>query len=130
MGKKFTCNAGDTGDTGLIPRSGRSSEGGNGSPLQYSCLKILWIEGPGGPQSRVTKSWTHLSLLLNLSSQLFTKLIYIGIYLSNEYCTLHICIHSKVVYLLSSKLCVWHDETFPIWLNLTKKTILLSRNIQ
>ena len=26
------------GDTGLIPRSGRSPEGGNGNPLQYSCL--------------------------------------------------------------------------------------------
>ena len=28
-----------TGDLGLIPGSGRSSEGGNGKPLQYSCLE-------------------------------------------------------------------------------------------
>ena len=26
------------GDTGLIPGLGRSSGGGNGNPLQYSCL--------------------------------------------------------------------------------------------
>ena len=28
----------NTGDQGLIPGSGRSSEEGNGNPLQYSCL--------------------------------------------------------------------------------------------
>ena len=32
-------SAGDTGDMGSIPGSGRSSEGGNGNPLQYSCLE-------------------------------------------------------------------------------------------
>ena len=32
-GKKFACNAGDT---GLIPGLGRSG-GGYGNPLQYSC---------------------------------------------------------------------------------------------
>ena len=33
------CNAGDTGDVGLIPRSGRRPGGGHGNPLQYSCLE-------------------------------------------------------------------------------------------
>uniref|UniRef100_A0A452FEZ4 Succinate--CoA ligase [ADP/GDP-forming] subunit alpha, mitochondrial n=1 Tax=Capra hircus TaxID=9925 RepID=A0A452FEZ4_CAPHI len=33
--KNLPANAGDT---GLIPGSGRSSEGGHGNPLQYSCL--------------------------------------------------------------------------------------------
>ena len=28
----------NAGDTGLIPRSGRSLGEGNGNPLQYSCL--------------------------------------------------------------------------------------------
>ena len=37
-GKESTCNAGDTGDLGLIPGLGRSPEGGNGNPFQYSCL--------------------------------------------------------------------------------------------
>ena len=31
-------NAGDARDTSLIPGSGRSPGGGNGNPLQYSCL--------------------------------------------------------------------------------------------
>ena len=31
-------NAGDAGDVGSIPGSGRSPGEGNGNPLQYSCL--------------------------------------------------------------------------------------------
>ena len=38
-GKESSCNVGDTGDANLIPGSGRSPGGGNGNPLQYSCLK-------------------------------------------------------------------------------------------
>ena len=30
----------DSRDAGLIPGSGRSPGGGNGNPLQYSCLEI------------------------------------------------------------------------------------------
>ena len=40
--KESNCNAGDTGDVGdagPIPGVGRSPEGGNGNPLQYSCLR-------------------------------------------------------------------------------------------
>ena len=37
-GKESTCNAGDVG-VSLIPGSRRSPGGGNGNPLQYSCLK-------------------------------------------------------------------------------------------
>ena len=57
-GKESTCNEGDIRDAVLIPKSGRSSGGGNGSPLQYSCL--------GNPMDRgawwatvhgVAKSW-------------------------------------------------------------------------
>ena len=36
--KNPPATAGDTGDLGSIPGSGRSSEGENGNPLQYSCL--------------------------------------------------------------------------------------------
>ena len=32
-------NAGDTGHVRLIPGLGRSPGGGNGNPLQYSCLE-------------------------------------------------------------------------------------------
>ena len=34
--KNSPANAGDTRDTGLVPGLGRSLEGGNGNPLQYS----------------------------------------------------------------------------------------------
>ena len=36
----------NAGDMGLIPGSGRSPGGGNGNPLQYSCL-----ENPMGSQN-------------------------------------------------------------------------------
>ena len=39
MVKNVPVNERDAGDVGLIPGSGRSSGGGNGNPLQYSCLK-------------------------------------------------------------------------------------------
>ena len=39
MAKESTCKAGDTGDTVLIPGSGRSPGEGDGNPLQYSCLE-------------------------------------------------------------------------------------------
>ena len=37
--KNPPANAGDTGDMDLILGLGRSPGGGNGNPLQYSCLK-------------------------------------------------------------------------------------------
>ena len=44
--KNSLANAGDIRDTGLISGSGRSPGGGNGNPLQYSCL--------GNPMERGT----------------------------------------------------------------------------
>ena len=38
-------NAGETGDMGLIPGSGRSPGVGNGNPLQCSCLEDLMDRG-------------------------------------------------------------------------------------
>ena len=35
-------------DEGLMPESGRFPGGGNGNPLQYSCLEIPWTEQLGG----------------------------------------------------------------------------------
>ena len=37
--KNLPAKAGDAGDVGSIPGSGRSPGGGNGNPLQYSCLE-------------------------------------------------------------------------------------------
>ena len=39
------CNAGDTGDMDLIPWSAGSLQGGNGNPLQYSCLENFMERG-------------------------------------------------------------------------------------
>ena len=59
--KNLPGNAGDTGDVGYIPASGRSPGGESDNPLQYSCL--------GNPMDRgawwatvygVPKSWTQL----------------------------------------------------------------------
>ena len=55
-------NAGDAGDMGSIPGSGRSSGGGNGNPLQYSCLENSMDRGTRQTTvHRVTKSQTWLS---------------------------------------------------------------------
>ena len=59
--KNLPANEEDVRDVCLIPGSGRSPGGGNGNPLQYSCLKNPRDGGawqaivPG-----VAKSWTQL----------------------------------------------------------------------
>ena len=48
-GKDSACNAEDL---GLFPGLGRPLGGGQGNPLQYSCLENpAWTEEPGGLQS-------------------------------------------------------------------------------
>ena len=47
------------GDVSLIPGLGRAPGGGNGDPLQYSCLENPLTEKP--PVVRIAKSWTQLS---------------------------------------------------------------------
>ena len=62
MGKESTYNAGDTGDSGLITGSGRSSEEGNDNSLQYSCLGNPTDRGAGWATAHgIAKSWTQLS---------------------------------------------------------------------
>ena len=61
-GKESTCNERDRGDSGLILRLGRSLGGGNGSPLQYSCLENPMDRGAWwAAVQRVTKSRTGLN---------------------------------------------------------------------
>ena len=57
--KESACN---TGDTGLIPGTGRSPEEGNGYPLQYSCMENSMYRGAWQAiVYGVAKSWTQLS---------------------------------------------------------------------
>ena len=52
-------SAGNAGDLGLIPGSGRSPGEGNGYPLQYSCLENSMNGGAWQATVHgVTKSWT------------------------------------------------------------------------
>ena len=62
MIKNLPANAGDARNSGLIPGWGRSAGGGNGKPLQYSCLgnsmdRGAWKSTVHG----VAKSQTQLS---------------------------------------------------------------------
>ena len=59
MVKNPHANVGDAGDMGSIPGSGRSPGGGNGSPLQHSCLKNpMDREAWRATVHRVAKRWT------------------------------------------------------------------------
>ena len=54
VAKNLPASVGDIRDAGSIPWLGRSTGGGNGNPLQYSCLESSsqgQREEPGGPQS-------------------------------------------------------------------------------
>ena len=58
-GKESPCNAGNQDS---IPRSGRSSGEGNGSPLQYSCMEnSMDREAWQATVCGIAKSWTRLS---------------------------------------------------------------------
>ena len=60
--KNLPVNAEDSGDVGLIPGLGRFPGGGNGNPLQYSCLgnpmdRGAWwimVHGVGKSQTRLS----------------------------------------------------------------------------
>ena len=59
--KNLQTNEGDTEDIGLIPGLARSSGGGNGNPLQYSCGTLGNLMGRGAwqaPVHGVSNSWT------------------------------------------------------------------------
>ena len=62
--KNLPANAGDSGDVGSIPGSGRSSGGGSDNPLQYSYLK--------NPMDR--RAWqTTVHGVTNSQTQLCTR---------------------------------------------------------
>ena len=71
--KNPPASAGDLGDWGSISGSGRSSGGGNGNPLQYSCLEnpmdqgAWWAIVHGVTESDTmerTRAHTHTTLLI------------------------------------------------------------------
>ena len=70
--KYLPANAGDAGDTGLIPGLGKSPGGGNGNPLHYSCQdnpmdRGAWkatVHGVAG----VGHNWPHVHVPNNTST--------------------------------------------------------------
>ena len=64
-GEESSCNAGDTGDMGSIPGSGRFLGGRHGNPLQYSCLEnpmdrgAWWATAHGFAESDTTEATEH-----------------------------------------------------------------------
>ena len=77
--KNSPANAGDTGDMGLSPGSGRYSGGGNSSPLQYSFLENPMDRGAWRATVHgFAKSWTQLSTwaCIHLTQSLCFKLLH------------------------------------------------------
>ena len=64
--KESACNAGTA---GLIPGSGRSPGGGNGNPLQYSCLEnpmdigAWWAIVQSTGSQRIGHDWSNLACM-------------------------------------------------------------------
>ena len=85
-GKESACNAGDAGGAGLTPGSGRCPGGGNGSPLQYSCLENSMDRGAWrATDLGVTESQTGQSDLQETQKQLFKKLKYLLDYIQKKF---------------------------------------------
>ena len=59
MVKYPLANAGDTGDAGLIPGSGRSLGERNGNPPSILAWRIPWTEAPGELQSMGSQRVGH-----------------------------------------------------------------------
>ena len=63
--KNLPANAGNLRDTGSVPRSRRSQGGGNGNPLQYSCMENpmdrgAWQATVHGVTKSQTRPSTHI----------------------------------------------------------------------
>ena len=57
--KKPPENAGDPGDKGSIPESGRSPGGGHATHSSILAWRISWTEDPGGLQFIVSQTTGH-----------------------------------------------------------------------
>ena len=62
------CNAGDTGDVGLIPKLGRSPGGGCGNHSSILAWKIPWAKEPGGLQPIGLQSWIRMSMRIRVQT--------------------------------------------------------------
>ena len=81
MVNNLPANAGDAGDIGLIPGSGRCPEVGNGNPFQYSCLEnsidrgAWWVIAHGFAELDTTE---HTCMLYYMRSNISASLLLSG----------------------------------------------------
>ena len=104
ISKESNCNAGDLGS---IPGLGRSPGEGNGSPLQYFCLKNPMDGGAWrATVHRATKSqtWLTLSLYKNKYTKMFGELLIKGWASQGD------CFEMD-----NTNLAVIRTETIPVW---------------
>ena len=71
MVKNSLADAGDIGDMGSMPGSGRSPGGGNGNPLQYSCLKNPMDRGAWWATFHGVSEWDMTELLNTRTNFIF-----------------------------------------------------------
>ena len=77
---KESCQAGNAGDVGSIPGSGRSPGEGSDNPLQYSCLEnsmdrgAWWATVHRFTESDTTEATKHTLSVLIMTSYLVTRL--------------------------------------------------------
>ena len=82
MVKNPPANAGEAGDAGSIPGSGRSPGEGNGNPLQYSCLEnpmdrgAWWAIVQGGYKELDTTEHTHSTFIFKISIMIYMTSYY------------------------------------------------------
>ena len=85
--QKEISEAGDSGETGLIPESGRSPGGGNGDSLQYPCRENpmdggAWratVHGNAKNQTRLSK-WAQQQQLSTLCTLFSTLLLSLNVF--------------------------------------------------
>ena len=93
VGKESTCNAGDSGDVGSIPGSGRSPVGGYSNPLQYSCLEnpmersLVGYSPWGHKELDMTEATDHASMPFRPEKVTLINGILKGKWMDAVYCT-------------------------------------------
>ena len=114
--KSPPASAGDTGDSGLIPGSGRSPGGGHGDPLQYSCLENPMVRGAWWATVHgVTKGQTQVSKHL-LPSDLLTFPLIFFFYSRIPFSTLYYIYSTYLLWLLMARTV---DQNFYFLMTLT-----------
>ena len=115
-GKESVCHEGDTGDAVSIPGLGRSPGGGNGNPLQYSCLETpmdrgaWWATVRGVTESDMPEATEHACMhVYNARTDLYVVLcvcLCMRIYVCADLCVV-VCVCVCVCGSMCGLMCVW-----------------------